>query len=384
MKQAHVSNLFGLIAGTLIAGGGLQAQTTGPIDPTPPIEPPPSTLPWVGILATDPTALQGTSSGAFTLLVNAALPTNLPVTLALSGTSSNGVDYELVTNGVVMPTHTNTNVVVIPAGFLAVDILVQPISGAPNTGNKTVVACVVTNVGYQVWPGPGIYAGLPNPLGLTPGATIPVGLGSRRATVTIVDDIFNIAAPTVAITNPPDGSVFWFPAPITLGAEASDTGSSISSVSFFANDEFLGKATTSPYSVVWTNPWPGRFTLTALAFDAVGQSTLSAPVHIVVTNILPLVKLSSPTNDSNFILGEGVTMEADSSDSANPITNVTFYVNGRVVDKVAIPTTATSPYTNTFTWTPAQRGVYILQASVTDTLKNKVYSNRALINVSKP
>ena len=362
MKQAHVSKLFGVIAGTLIAAGGLQAQPIWPGGPiTPPIGPitppfdPPSTLPSVGILATDPTALGGTSSGAFTVILNAATTTNLPVTLALSGTASNSVDYQLVTNGVVLPTKGIT----IPAGFLAVDILVQPMSGTPNTGNKTVVVGVVTSGGYQVFP------------------------GARRATVTIVDDIFNIPPPSVALTNPVEGSLFWFPAPITLGAEASDTGVSIRSVSFFANDDCLGKVTTSPYSLTWTNARPGRYALTALAFDVVGQSTMSAPVHIVVTNVVPVVHLSSPTNGSNFTLGEGITLEADSSDATNPITNVTFYANARVVDTVAIPTSATSPYTNTFTWTPARRGVDILQASVTDTLNNKVYSNRVLINVSK-
>jgi hypothetical protein len=357
MKQAHVSKLFGLMAGTLIAGSGLQAQPTWPTPgPVGPPTDPPSTLPSVGILATDPTALGGTSSGAFTVIVPASYTTNLPVSLAISGTASNGVDYQLVTNGVVLA----TNGITIPAGFLAVDILVQPKSGTANTGNKTVVVGVVTNGGYQVSP------------------------GARRATVTIVDDIFNIPPPSVALTNPVEGSVFWFPAPITLGAEASDSGASIRSVSFFDGDDYLGKATSSPYSLVWSNAPPGRHTLTALAFDLVGQSTLSAPVHIVVTNILPVVHLSSPTNGSNFTLGEGITLEADSSDPTNAITSVTFYVNARVVDTVAIPTSASSPYTNTFTWTPARRGVYILQASVTDTLKNKVYSNRALVNVTSP
>jgi hypothetical protein len=315
----------------------------------------------VGILATDPTALEGTSSGAFTVILDAAATTNLPVTLALSGTASNGVDYELVTNGVAMPTNVNTNVVIIPAGYLAVDILVQPLPETVNSGNKRVVlSVVVTNGGYQVMP------------------------GAHRAKVTIVDDIFNIPPPSVEITNPPDGSVFWFPTNITVGAEASDSGAAIRSVSFFANDDFLGKATNSPYSVVWTNPCPGRYCLTALAFDVVGQSTVSAPVQIVVTNILPVVNLSSPTNGSNFTLGEGITLEADSSDAVNPITNVTFYANARVLDSVAIPTSATSPYTNTFTWTPKRHGVYILQASVSDTLNNKAYSNWVMINVSRP
>jgi hypothetical protein len=68
----------------------------------------------------------------------------------------------------------------------------------------------------------------------------------------------------------------------------------------------------------------------------------------------------------------------------NPITNVTFYANARVIDSIAIPSSATSPYTNTFTWIPTHHGIYILQASVTDALKNKVYSRRVMINVTNP
>jgi len=363
MKQTHLSKLFGFIAGTLIAGSGLQAQ----IGPLPPISPPnwppgpgPTPIGWQGvrILATDPTALGGTSSGAFTVLLPEPPTNDLPVYLAISGSAENGVDYQLMTNGVQMGTSAGTNVV-IPAGFLAVDILVQPITGTSNTGNKTVVLTVETNASYQVMP------------------------WGRRATVTIVDDIFNILPPSVEVTNPPDGSLFWYPATITLGAEASDTDASIVSVSFFANDDFVGKATTVPYSVVWKNPRPGRYAVAALAFNSVGQSTLSAPVHLVVTNVLPTVVLSSPTNYSNFPLGTTITLEADSSDAVNPITNVTFYANAHVVDSVAIPTSATSPYTNTFAWTPTHGGPYVLQASVTDSLKNKVYSKVVVINVSR-
>ena len=362
MKQAHVSKLFGAIAGTLIAGSGLQAQIVNP--PLPPVRPigPPTPTPSCGILATDPTALEGTSSGAFTLVRYGPATNDLIVSLAISGTASNGVDYELVTNGVVL----KTNVVTLPEGFLAVDILVQPILDTLNRGNKTVVLGVESN--NFAWP------------------MIPA---SRRATVTIVDDVFNIPAPTVEITAPANDSTFWFGTPITLTASASDTGANIQSVSFFDNDDFLGKATTSPYSYVWTDASPGRHTLTALAFDVVNQSTLSAPVQIFVTNVVPVVVLSSPTTGNNFTLGQSITLEADSSDAANSISNVTFYANGRVLDAVANPpSTSTTPppyaYDTTYTWTPANRGVYSLQASATDTLGNKVYSKRVMINVTKP
>ncbi len=357
MKQAYLSKLLGLVATTLLVSSVAQAQFL-PIGPTPIGPPigPPNGLPGVGVLATDPTALEGTSSGAFTVIVPQAPTNDLNVVLKIGGTGSNTVDYLLYTNGVVLP----TNVVTIPAGYLAVDILVQPIAETVNTGNKTVVLTVETNAAYNVLP------------------------GARRAVVTIVDDVFNVPPPTVAITNPVDGSTFLAGTPISIGAEASDSGAAIKSVTFFANDFFLGSSTTAPYSVTWSNPPTGHFTLSALAFDVVGQSTLSAPVKISVTNTLPVIHLSSPTNFSNFVLGSAVPLEADSSDAVNPITNVTFYANARVIDSIAIPSSSTSPYTNTFSWVPAKASVYLLQASATDSEGNKVFSNRVFIDVSKP
>jgi hypothetical protein len=341
MKKAYVLKLLGPIASTLIAGSALQAQT--------PPSPPSTDLPSVEILATDPTALGGTSSGAFTLIQTESSTTDLAVSLAISGTASNGVDYELLTNGVVL----NTNVVTLPAGFLAVDILVQPLSKTVNGENKTVVLGVVTNASYQVLP------------------------GARRATVAIIDDVFNIPPPSVAITAPTNGSVFWFGTPITLTAEATDAGADIRSVSLYANDDLLAKLTNSPYSLVWTNARPGPYTLTALAFDVANQSTLSAPVKIFVTNSVPVVELLSPTNGSNFTAHQDITLLATASDASNSIVNVTFYANGRVLDVAT-----NSPYT--FTWTNVSAGFYLLQASATDTSRTKVYSNRAQISVSRP
>jgi hypothetical protein len=341
MKKTYIFKLFGVIAGTLIAGSRLQAQGPPP--------PPSAALPSVEILATDPTALEGTSSAAFTLILTDAATNDLAVNLAISGTASNSVDYELMTNGVVL----KTNVVTIPAGYLAVDILVQPILDTVNRGNKTVVLGVGTNASYQMLP------------------------GARRATVTIIDDVFNIPPPSVEITTPTNGSVFWFGTPITLTAEASDPGLDIRSVSFYANDLLLGKATNSPYSLVWTNARPGPYTLTALAFDVANQSTLSAPVKISVTNAVPVVQLLSPTNGSNFEAHQNITLLASASDSVNSIAFVTFYANGRGLGVVT-----NAPYS--FTWTNVPAGFYLLQASATDTSRTKVYSNRVQIDVSRP
>jgi hypothetical protein len=235
---------------------------------------------------------------------------------------------------------------------MAVDILVQPLSDMVTRGNKSVVLGVVTNANYQVLP------------------------GARSAKVTIVDDIFNIPSPSVALTSPTNGSVFWFGSPITVTADATDTGAAIASVSFYANDLFLGKATASPYSVVWTNARPERYTLFARAVNTAGESTLSAPVQITVTNAVPVVTWVSPTNGSNFAAHQNITLQADATDAVNAILNVRFYANGRTLGVVT-----NSPYV--YTWTNVPAGFYFLQASATDAANYKGWSQRILISVSR-
>ncbi len=188
---------------------------------TPPV-PPPVAVPSVMVLATDPTALLGTSSGAFTLLRSGPTNADLAVNLTISGTASNGVNYQKI-----------ADVVTIPAGFLAVDVPIVPIMNG-DRGNKTVIVTAQTNASYSIGP-------------------------NRRATITIVDDIFNLAPPTITLTSPTNGSIFAFPASITLEADASDLGVRILSVSFYANDDLLGRVTSSPYSMVWTNGRPGQY-----------------------------------------------------------------------------------------------------------------------------
>jgi hypothetical protein len=329
MKQTQYWRAFGLMAGVLVLGGRLLAQTTS------------SGLPPVGILASDPTALWGTSSAAFTVIRYGPTTNDLAVDLAISGTASNGVDYVQL-----------TNVAVIPSGYMALDILVQPIPPTVNTGNKTVVLEVLTNADYQVLP------------------------GARWAKVTIVDDVYNIPSPSVAITTPTNGSTFWAGTPITVTADATDTGAAIASVSFYANDLFLGSATSSPFSVVWTNPPPRRYALFARAENTVGESTLSAPVQITVSNPVPVVTWLSPTNGSNFTAHDNIPLQVNATDPLNAIVKVNFYANGRTLGVAT-----NSPYT--FTWTNVPAGLYFLQASATDAANYKGWSQRVLISVSR-
>jgi hypothetical protein len=297
--------------------------------------------PLVVVVAPDPTALEGTSSGAFTLIRYGPTDADLAVNVKLSGSASNGVDYATI-----------SNVITIPAGSLATDINVDPILDTANRGNKTVILAVETNANYRIG-------------------------GHHWAAVKIIDDVFDLLPPSITLTAPTNNSAFTNPPSITLSADVTDADVTVRSVSFYANDAFLGRATTSPYSLVWSNPPAGHFSLFARAVDQLDRSALSAPVHVTVTRLLPVVTLTSPTNGANFLIHENISLSADASDptDSDTIASVSFYANRRLLG-----TATTAPYS--LVWSNAPAGLFELQAVATDSSGDKGASKRVFINVS--
>jgi hypothetical protein len=318
-----------LFAGLMLACCSLRAQGNA------------TNLPLVVVVAPDPTAFVGTSSGAFTLIRHGPTNDALAVNVRLSGTASNGLDYV----GISSP-------ITIDAGALATDVKVDPLVNSANRGNKTVVLALQTNADYRI--------------------------GQQRyAEVKIIDDSFDFPPPTVTLTAPTNHSAFDNPATITITAEVNDPGVHIQSVSFYANDQSLGRSTVSPYSIVWSNPPSGEFALFARAVDQFGRSALSAPVQITVTDIDPVVKLTSPTNGANFAIQQDIPLAADVSDADTnaTIVSVSFYANDHSLGSVS-----NAPYS--LVWSNAPGGFFILRAVATDNSGDKGYSKPVLINVS--
>lgn len=295
----------------------------------------------VQVVAPDPTALAGTSSGAFTLIRYGPTNADLAVNVTLSGSASNGVDY------VQIP-----DTITIPAGSLATDVLVNPIVDTGNPGNKNVVLMVGTNANYGL-------------------------MDHRAAEVRIIYDVFDFLPPALAITSPTNNSVFTNPPSITITADASDPGLNITSVSFYANDRFLGRATNSPYSLVWSNPPAGHFALFARAVDQFGRSALSAAVHISVSDLDPAVTLTTPTNGATFLIHSDIPLSAEVTDPdpTTTITSVTFYANDHLLGTVT-----NSPYS--MTWSNAPAGFFAVRAVAVDSTGDKGYSRPAYIDVT--
>lgn len=279
----------------------------------------------IELLTPDGTALAGTSSASFTLVRTGATNSAVEVSLVIGGTASNGVDYATI-----------PNLVNIPAGALAVDIPINPLVNVDRRGNKTVTLALSTNSLYTL-------------------------SKSAQGKVKIVDDIYNLQAPSIAILNPTNGTVFHTPGILPLQVEA-ETGSSVlKQVSYYANDEFIGRATNSPWNINWTNPPVGNWVLFARAVDMAGKSALSQPINFTSTNARPLVSILSPTNGTVFSAPQDVSIQVQFSDADDSIKEAAVFGDGKPLGIVKASPAA-------LTWTNVSSGQHTVLARVRDSL----------------
>ncbi|MDB6039637.1 MAG: large protein [Verrucomicrobiales bacterium] len=301
-------------------------------------DPAPSDLPQVSVVASDPTAFEGFSSGAFTVY-RAGTNDNLAVKLQYSGSASNGVDYATLPDSVT-----------IPAGFHSVGLTVTPLASSKNFESKRVELTIVSNATYQV-------------------------IRPRTAVVKINDNLFENVGPSVAITSPANNTSVGQPVSLTITASATDPDDSIQSVSFFANDHLIGKSKASPYSVIWSNAAVGNYGLFARAEDAFGKSSVSSVVTVTVTNNAPVIRLTSPADGSVFSQPANITIAAETSGGTTTVKKVSFYEGDDLIGTVT-----NAPYS--LVWSNAPRGHFTLFARETDNEGSVAYSQKVSITVS--
>ena len=90
-----------------------------------------------------------------------------------------------------------------------------------------------------------------------------------------------IVRPTVSITTP--SSTLTAPATIKVKATATEPLDLITRVEFFDGNTLLGTDTTKPYNFNWSHVSAGKYTLTAKAFDVLGNVGTSPALTVTVT-----------------------------------------------------------------------------------------------------
>ncbi len=89
-------------------------------------------------------------------------------------------------------------------------------------------------------------------------------------------------SPTVSIASPQNNSTFSPYSDITLSADASIAGATISKVEFYQDAEKIGETFVSPYQMTWKDVFPGSYKITAVAYSSGGSSSVSDTVNVTV------------------------------------------------------------------------------------------------------
>ncbi len=116
---------------------------------------------------------------------------------------------------------------------------------------------------------------------------------------------FQLILSNFKIANPADGSSFIVGANVPIGTIVTATEQPVSQVEFFENGTSLDVVYSPPYSMIWSNPVGGAYTLTAVCTDDNGHTRTSPTVSISVqpsndyfTNAIQLTGNTVHTNGS--------------------------------------------------------------------------------------
>src|SRR5579872_1280123 len=162
----------------------------------------------VTVYATTPNATWGGSPGVFSVFRSGNSTPALNVYCCISGTASNGVDYQTIGDFVYLASGVTSNSVVI----------------SPINHGQTNIETVVLNL----CPSPTL-----NPVNYVIGSP-------SEAVIYITPPGTSNLPPTVNIFGPTNGAVYQAPANIGLFAKASDPDGTVTNVEFFAGSTDLG------------------------------------------------------------------------------------------------------------------------------------------------
>lgn len=290
-----------------------------------------------------------TNDGSFKLARDRNFDAVLTVSLAVSGTASNGVDYTFLSNTVTFP-----------SGATNVSLPVHPLADNLAENPETVVLTLVSNTAYR-------YEN-----------------SGQTATVTISNVVFS----SVSLTSPSAGGVYGAGANILLQAAAT-APAGVQKVEFYRGDVLVGTATGPSsnvtavvYAVTWANAAIGTHTFTAKLYDLAGGTYVSEPRTITVIDNLPAlgITLTRPTNGSvlsDAQRREGIRLEA----TVSPVTNVLrveFYRNQALLG-TGEPGANVGSYF--LVWSNAAAGSHGLQAKVYDTFGRTKFSTGSTVTV---
>jgi Tol biopolymer transport system component len=207
-------------------------------------------------------------------------------------------------------------------------------------------------------------------------STAPSNAGSYSVVASLTNDNYSAsdatgtliinAPPTVSITSPINGALLHATS-VTISASAADSDGSVSKVEFFQGSVKLGQVDSAPFNFLWNNVAGGSYSLTAVATDNSGSSTVSSPVSITVNNP-PNISVTASSPQDIPTAPAQISISADASDPDGTISKVEFYQGTTL-----LATDLTNPYS--YTWSNVAAGNYSITAKATDNVGAVTTSN---------
>ena len=103
-------------------------------------------------------------------------------------------------------------------------------------------------------------------------------------------------SPLVTLTSPVSRATFSAPASMTVTATASDSDGTVARVDFYQGPTLMASDTTAPYSASWSRVPAGSYSLTAVARDNAGATTVSSVVTVTVNDpVVPTRAVFAPS-----------------------------------------------------------------------------------------
>jgi subtilisin family serine protease/spore germination cell wall hydrolase CwlJ-like protein len=211
----------------------------------------------------------------------------------------------------------------------------------------------------------------PGPHSLTAKAYDAAGNTSTSAAVSVT--VFDVTPPTVAITAPAAGASV--SGSVAISASASDNAG-VTRVDFFFDGTPIASDFTVPYAITWYSAAvaPGAHSLTAMAYDAAGNSATSAAVSVTVLDVTPpTIALTAPAAGT---VSGSVAVNASASDNVG-VTRVDFFFDGNIL----IASDTAAPFGTTWDSTAVTPGSHFLTAKAYDAAGNAATSAAVSVTV---
>lgn len=189
--------------------------------------------------------------------------------------------------------------------------------------------------------------------------------------------------PVVSITSPTGNAKV--SGPVSIVAAAYDDNG-ITGVQFRIDDADIGlEDTSAPYAISWdTTSLSGLHSVSAVARDTGGQTSVSGAVSVTVDNVPPTVAITAPT--SGTVSGT-ITVSASASDVGSWVAGVQFKEIHLTSNNVSVTNNidsedTTSPYSISWNTSTVTNGGYSLTAVAKDAAGNTAMSSPIAVTVS--